>query len=1228
MPAEPAGQEDGVGVLAGALASLQPALAAEQVRLSQGQPAVPRWFGPAVPVISGECIEVLALDGTILFVSDSGALPADGSEPGEPQLGFWLRSGNADAKRALEAARAGHGAQFQTAADRSDGARSRWEVAVTPMRTAGGDVDAILMVSRHTGSRSREDARPRREDALSPADAAALRDAMERLDLALSAGPVIGTWVWDVAADRMRADARLARACGLDPAQAAPGLPISTFLAKIHEDDRTWVTELITQTTQTGGDYRAEYRLPWPDGTVRWVQASGRCEMDDAGRPVRFPGVLVDVHDRVELETSAQLKSERQNALLALGDQLRDAPDAASIVALSARLAGRVLGASNAGYSDIDPQTGRMTIRRDWTDGVAASVAGTYDAVTFGAAIDQLQRGVPIVEEDLWNAAWLEPADRDSYRSTGVRGLITLPLLRDGGLAGTMFVASMERRVWTADEVRFVREVADRTWAAIERVQAEDALRASAEELRLVADSMPVMISMIDRTLTYRFANRATADWFGLTPEQVIGRKALEVVGLEGFAWRAPYFEAALAGRETRVEADWPHPDGTPRIAEIRYLPRRDARGLHDGFYAFVLDITDRKRAELRLQGSAEALEAEVARRTADRDRMWHLSADIMLVAGFDGEVQAVNPAWTTLLGWTSAELLAGNFMHLVHPDDLAITEAESSRLAAGERTFHFVNRLRHRDGSYRWISWSAAPDERFLHAAGRDITAEREREAVQRQLEEQLRQSQKMEAVGQLTGGLAHDFNNLLTGISGSLELLQARVAQGRLEHLDRYIHAAQASASRAAALTHRLLAFSRRQTLDPKPTDVNLLVQNMEELIQGTAGPAIAVTMVLGTDLWPTICDPNQLENGLLNLCINARDAMPAGGRLVIETANAWLDEQAALESDMAPGHYVTLSVSDTGTGMTPEVAARAFDPFYTTKPLGEGTGLGLSMIYGFVKQSGGQIRVYTELGRGTVMQLFLPSHPMPAQAADEAEDPALAAPEAASGTGETVLLVDDEPAIRMLVMEVLRDLGYDAFEAQDGISALAVAAIGSADRFADHRCGAAGRHEWPPARRCRPRRPSVAEGAVHHRLRRQCCRGRDDAGDARDDQAVQPGGPDGENPGGDRGGLSRIRNVCRQQHEPAHGKGGVQAERQRPGFAAPPPGPERGCGHDHGQTDQHRGDAPKRPRARFHAAGRPGQGRQQQREPGQPQQPMGNARQPPPAGRADPLVQRQQT
>jgi len=299
---------------------------------------------------------------------------------------------------------------------------------------------------------------------------------------------------------------------------------------------------------------------------------------------------------------------------------------------------------------------------------------------------------------------------------------------------------------------------------------------------------------------------------------------------------------------------------------------------------------------------------------------------------------------------------------------------------------------------------------------------------------EEALRQSQKMEAVGQLTGGLAHDFNNLLMGIGGSLEMMKARIAQGRADELDRYFDAAQGAVRRASSVTHRLLAFSRRQTLDPRPTDPNRLVTEMEELIRRTVGPEVALTVAPAADPWPILVDPNQLENAMLNLCINARDAMPDGGSLTIEIANRSLDPVDARERDMAPGDYVTISVCDTGTGMTPEVRAKAFDPFFTTKPLGEGTGLGLSMIYGFVRQSGGQVRVHSAVGHGTTMRLFLPRHhgtPM--------EDECESAGPRRDGDGEVVLVIDDEPTVRILVAELLGEAGYSAIEAADGPSGL---------------------------------------------------------------------------------------------------------------------------------------------------------------------------------------------
>ncbi len=319
-----------------------------------------------------------------------------------------------------------------------------------------------------------------------------------------------------------------------------------------------------------------------------------------------------------------------------------------------------------------------------------------------------------------------------------------------------------------------------------------------------------------------------------------------------------------------------------------------------------------------------------------------------------------------------------------------------------------------------------------------RDLTERREVEMELANSKEQLFQSQKMEAVGQLTGGLAHDFNNLLAGIMGSFELLRNRVAQGRINELERYVTAGLGAATRAAALTHRLLAFSRRQTLQPTPVDANKLISGLEDLIRRTVGPAISVEAVAAVRLWSCFCDANQLENALLNLCINSRDAMPDGGRLTIETANAWVDDAGARERSMPAGQYVAISVTDTGMGMSPDVAARAFDPFFTTKPIGMGTGLGLSMIYGFAQQSGGQARIYSEVGEGTTAKIYLPRH-FGKEDAQTAASKSLEMPRAQ--VGETVLVVDDEPTVRMLISDTLAELGYRAIEAGDAAEGLKV-------------------------------------------------------------------------------------------------------------------------------------------------------------------------------------------
>ena len=444
--------------------------------------------------------------------------------------------------------------------------------------------------------------------------------------------------------------------------------------------------------------------------------------------------------------------------------------------------------------------------------------------------------------------------------------------------------------------------------------------------------------------------------------------------------------------------------------------------------------------AEVRLREINDTLESEIVERTAERDRMWDTSPDLMLAIDFLGVFRRVNPAWTTVLGYTGEELVGHHVNEFVIQEDHRET-VDAYELAADGGRPRIVNRYRRKDGSVRHISWVAAPAGDVTYATGRDVTAEREAAQELARAQDALRQSQKMEAVGQLTGGLAHDFNNLLTGIMGNLELLQNRIARGRLENVDRYVTTAQGAGRRAAALTQRLLALSRRQTLDSKPTDVNQLIAGMEDLLRRTVGSTTDIEVVGAAGLWPALIDAVQLESALLNLCINARDAMPGGGKITIETANKWLDARTSRELDVPAGQYLSVSVTDTGSGMTPEVIEHAFEPFYTTKPLGQGTGLGLSMIYGFARQSGGQVRIYSEIGQGTTVRIYLPRSHGDTQDFHVVEDPA----QSGSGTGETVLVIDDETTIRHLIDEVLEDLGYTVIGAGDGAAGLKIVQSG---------------------------------------------------------------------------------------------------------------------------------------------------------------------------------------
>jgi len=409
-----------------------------------------------------------------------------------------------------------------------------------------------------------------------------------------------------------------------------------------------------------------------------------------------------------------------------------------------------------------------------------------------------------------------------------------------------------------------------------------------------------------------------------------------------------------------------------------------------------------------------------------------------------EGHISSWNPGAERIKGYSTDEILGEHFSRFYTPEDVK-KGVPTKALETARREGRFAAegwRVR-KDGTRFWASVVIDPVKEGEKIVGfakvtRDLTERREAQLELERSQQALFQSQKMEAVGQLTGGLAHDFNNLLTGITGSLDLLKMRLAQGRINELERYMTAAQGAAGRAAALTHRLLAFARRQTLQPKAVNANTLLSGMEELIRRTVGPSLKMETVLAAGLWNCFCDPNQLENAILNLCINARDAMPKGGTLTVETANTWLDDAAAKERDMERGQYVAICVTDTGSGMSAEVTARAFDPFFTTKPTGQGTGLGLSMVYGFARQSNGQVRIYSELGHGTTIKIYMPRHV--GKSEEQRHEVDTVEPPRAE-EGETVLVVDDEPTIRMLIGDTLAELGYQAIEVADAASGLKV-------------------------------------------------------------------------------------------------------------------------------------------------------------------------------------------
>jgi PAS domain S-box-containing protein len=555
--------------------------------------------------------------------------------------------------------------------------------------------------------------------------------------------------------------------------------------------------------------------------------------------------------------------------------------------------------------------------------------------------------------------------------------------------------------------------------------------------LLTLADLLPVMTAFIDRDERYRFINKALADWFEQPRRDLIGKTMAEALGEENYARRKPMLDAAMAGETQFFAATYDHPSRGPLAVQTEYVPWvNPVTGAIDGVVIVVADVTEQRTAEKALRESEERF-----RRIAN-------SAPVMMwVTRLDRVRDFVNQAYVDFTGLTEEEARTLDWRERIHPEDHDRIVAES---IAGEATglrFTLEGRYLRADGDWRWLRSVSqprfGPDGELVGFIGvaTDITLAKEaelelREQVERQTgelvhaQEQLRQSQKMEALGQLTGGIAHDFNNLLTVVVGGLDLIVKRAEDDKLK---RYAENALAAAERGARLTGQLLAFSRVQRLEVRPTQVAPLIQNMRPLLRNVLGPGITKQFDLDEEAMPVMADPTQLEVAVLNLAINARDAMPDGG--VLSFASRKVEVTGDLELD--DGTYIELTISDTGAGMSEEVAARAFEPFFTTKEVGKGTGLGLSMVYGMARQSGGTARIESAPGGGTAVKLFFREAEGEAVVESVVEEA-----KHAKGRAKTasVLVIDDDPDVRGFVAATLEEQGYKVRQASDGRHGLA--------------------------------------------------------------------------------------------------------------------------------------------------------------------------------------------
>lgn len=846
------------------------------------------------------------------------------------------------------------------------------------------------------------------------------------------------------------------------PAEAIHG---HIWRDSLHPDDVDTVNAAQADARPRRLPYGFEARFRHGDGTWRWMRVAVNPRFDGAGAFLGYVGMSFDITDTRKAIDEMGRQERRQTFLLDLIDRIRDMADPDQILEEIERSLGDVLDADRVGYGEVDHTRGVVFMTRDWTAGVV-SARGHFDLNVFGERLmADLAAGRTAVIGDIYLDDRTADA-RSVFDELHTRALIRAPLIRGSRLRAFLYVHSSEPRVWSEAEIDLVEEVAARTWTEVERARAEQETRESEERFRAIADTAPVLIWVTQQDRQRAFVNQAYIDFHGHDYETV--RTA---------DWRAylhpddqaRILEESIAGEATgkpfSLEARYLRHDGEWRWLKSFSRPRLSG-GDVVGFVGVAFDVTDMREAQDRLA------ESETRFRTAADSApalIWMTDDAAQLSFG--------NRRYRTFFGVRSQKGLADAWRRLVHPDDETVFAAAFMRAFEARDRFEAQSRVVHPTLGLRWLRTEGVP--RFdasgvfqgYVGASIDVTdakrAEEDLKRINELLEERvgealmekakaeadLMHAQRMEAVGRLTGGVAHDFNNLLTVVIGALDIMLRSGDEAKRRKLG---EAALSAARRGERLTHQLLAFSRRQALRPEAIDLNGLIRECEPLLRRAVGEAVEFKIRLKRGGARVNVDPAQFEAALLNLAVNARDALGDvtggeaggggsrhGGRVVIQTMHCEVEPGAVI--DLPAGDYVCVTVSDNGSGMTPDVIARVFEPFYTTKAVGKGTGLGLSQVYGFARQSGGGVHIASTVGRGTEIRLYLP--PL-ADAAAEEQRPARIEAEDAIADGRRLLLVEDDPGVAAVALDMLEGFGLTVVRADNSMRALDALARSSFD------------------------------------------------------------------------------------------------------------------------------------------------------------------------------------